>query len=454
MKQILVIGAGASGLMAAAAAAGSGAQGCVLEGMKKPGRKLLLTGNGRCNLTNMDPGLTNAFHSCEAADARCFAETVIGTDGREKTLSFFSDLGLDIVEKSGYVYPRAEQSGAVLQCLLGELYRLGVKMHYDAGVRSLSFDPTAEKWTASVDGWHYEGDRVILCCGSKAVPSTGSDGSGYALAAALGHKIVPVFPALTAICCPDPDLNLLAGARTRARIRLYRKNHGAGDDSLHFESFSFSPVSAAKKTRPVRLLCPDLPDSDPRRIASETGEVQWTPGEISGIPAFQISRYVSDPGERSSFVLNVDFLPEYEESALARRLENVFFTFGRNGSLKTVLNGLVHDRAAAFLLRKSGLPENACRSADPKELRRMAAHLAALMKRMVFPISGTRSFEQCQVCRGGIALSQVNPQTLESRLHPGLYFAGELLDIDGPCGGYNLQWAWSSGMRAGAAAAK
>ena len=438
--------------------------------MKKPGRKLLLTGNGRCNLTNADPALTKAFHSSgsgaggkdgfpspcrEAGKAELFADAVIGPDGREQTLAFFSRIGLDTIDRQGYIYPRPEQSSALLQALLCELSRLGVKMHYDAKVTSLLFQTCRNTWSAAVDGGNYEGDAVILCCGSKAYPSTGSDGSGYALASSLGHTIAPVYPALTAICCPDPDLKLCAGACTRARVSLYRKAEPGRQDGygIRADLLKQPDFIKASKAGQVLLLPPDLQSRSVLPAASETGEVQWTAGEISGIPAFQVSRYVSAPEERNGLLLNVDFLPEYEEVAAAQRLETLFRTYGKKRSLQSMLNGLVHERITAYLLRKAALPDNA-HAAAPEKIAEIAQLVASLMKRMIFPMSGTRSFEQAQVCRGGVDLSQVCPDTLESRLCQGLYFAGELLDIDGPCGGYNLQWAWSSGMTAGRAAAR
>lgn len=429
MRDVIVVGAGASGLMAAVMAARGGAKVRILESMKKPGRKLLITGNGRCNLTNTDPDLAGAYYSESKEEADRFAESVLKTFGREDTLAFFEQIGLFAARRGPYVYPRSGQAVTVLNMLLEELARLYVQLKQDTRVQKIYRDPAKKKWLAAVEGWTYEADAVIVCAGSRAAPVTGSDGSGYALARSLGHKVRRAMPALTALTCPDPDLKLCAGARTRAAVTLLKAYGGTTG------------------------ILPDLKETERsggcRILAQEEGELQWNASEISGIPVFQLSRFVH--GLQGTALLSIDFLPEYEETQVRRILTDQLLRAGSGASLTLVLNGFVQEKIAAFLVKKSGWPE---RLRDCADCGAVAGDLAALLKRLILPVDGTRGFDQAQVCAGGVCLDQIDPRTLESKLHRGLFFAGEVLDIDGPCGGYNLQWAWSSGAAAGMAAAR
>ena len=420
--QVLVIGGGASGLMAAITAARQGAAVTLLEQMKKPGRKLLMTGNGRCNLTNLDPQLPSAYIA--APGPQSFSEESPLSDifkafDPHDTISFFEELGAPARSQDGLVYPRSGQALTVLTALLKELEHLQVRMKYNAKVLSLSRSENSGKWLVKTDTWTYSSDRVILCCGSKAAPQTGSDGSGYALAAMAGHTVTPVLPALTGLICSAGEhapLSLAAGARSKAKLSLFYKG---------------------------------------QLLKKESGELQWTDYGISGIAAFQLSRFAAKEmlqegetaasdkkgGVRFSFpmMLIADLVPDQTQeevcAALSRMLEH------RDGRIseKELFGSYVHERAAAFLSRL--LPEG---KPGPD-----ISLIAGLLKGVKLKVTGLRGYDQAQVCTGGIPLAQINLRTLESRIAPGLYFAGEMLDVDGPCGGYNLQWAWSSGFTAG-----
>ena len=182
-KRVIIAGGGAAGLTAAVFAARQGAEVTVLEGMERPGKKLLLTGNGRCNLTNLDVALSGKYYGSGAAVARKLTEQF----GASEVLSFFEELGLWTTEKNGYVYPYSLQSGAVLGVLLSEIRRLRVKLKLGEKVESIQQED--ERWKVKTASWCYTGDALVLACGGKAVPSTGSDGSGYALARILGHSV-------------------------------------------------------------------------------------------------------------------------------------------------------------------------------------------------------------------------------------------------------------------------
>ncbi|MDY3250551.1 MAG: NAD(P)/FAD-dependent oxidoreductase [Candidatus Choladocola sp.] len=410
-KRVIVAGGGASGLMAAIFAARSGAAVTVLEAMERPGKKLLLTGNGRCNLTNTDPDLPLAYYGSGAE----MAEEIIRRFDADAVRSFFGELGLLTQEKNGYVYPYTAQSVSVLEALLTELRRLKVKMKYSEKVTDIRKKENV--WTVTTSSWHYEADSVILACGSKAVPSTGSDGSGYVLAARLGHRLVPAAPALTAILCRESFLPLLAGVRCRARVSLFTKKKDGS------------------------LLCEK----------QDSGELQWTKNGVSGIVVFQLSRFIRSSSEHGSQYLQIDFLPEFETPYLAQLIRSRAQQLsGEKASV--LLTGILNDRLIPVILKCAGLtPKTACEKlTDPETLTR----LLQTVKQFSLTVSGTKSFDACQVCSGGVDAAEMNHRTLESRKHKNIYFAGEMVDVDGPCGGYNLQWAWSSGYTAGRAAAE
>ena len=408
-KKIIIIGGGASGLMAAIAAGRCGASVTVLEAMKKPGRKLLLTGNGRCNLTNLDPELASRYRSVAdgAFCAASRAEPVIRQFPAADTLRFFEEIGVAARAQDELVYPCSGQASTVLEALLAEAERLNVTLKYNSKVTALSRDGRKGSYLVKVGDWTYEAGRVVLCCGSKAAPATGSDGSGYALARALGHTVTEIVPALTGFICRDAKLRTASGARTRARAQLYSR-----DGAL---------------------------------LADETGEIQWTDYGISGIAVFQLSRYAKELSAGDEMTVRLDLVPDRSEESVIAALGKMEAHMGMSSPLceadrRKLLSGFVHDRVAAFLC--AGSPN-----------ARTGSGLAGLLKNVSLTVSGLRGYEHAQLCAGGIPLRETDPETLESRISPGLFFAGEMLDVDGPCGGYNLQWAWSSGCAAGRAAA-
>ena len=439
-------------MIAAVSAARAGAQVSVLERLKKPGKKLLLTGNGRCNITNLDPELKDRYHSVSGSSVEpLMTENAFSTFGVQQTLALFEELGLMFREKDGYVYPRSGQAKSVLNALISELERLHVRLKYDTEVTGLEYDEESRKWLVKTEGWQYQADAVILCCGSKAgIADKGN--AGYDLAASLGHTIIPPLPALTALHSADRDLILCDGARANGRAALL----DGGILPFLCRAGSGS-VSESAEGNP--LFCGILPLNGAGRsfaeeaglvIDQQTGELQFISDELSGIPVFQLSRYAYGLTKDHPLVLGIDFLPEYEEDEIRTRLESLLDLYSGKVSLHRILGGFVHERIAAYLLRKSGWHDH---ETDGKK-REIAGDLAALLKRLALIVDGTRDFSQAQICAGGAALYEVDEKTLESVICPGVFFAGEMLDIDGPCGGYNLQWAWTSGYTAGKSAAE
>ena len=406
-RKIAVIGGGASGMAAAVGAARAGAQTTVYERNDRVGKKLLSTGNGRCNFSNekMDD-------SCYFGTGRALLGPVYGVFGPEKTRAFFEELGMRVKSRDGYLYPASGQASTVLDVLRYEMDRCGVAVH--SGRLITEVTPDGDGFIVRGDGVRERYDAVILACGGRAAPGTGSDGKGYDIAAALGHPIVPTVPALTALRCREDFYRRAAGVRCDAWLTL-------------------------------------LWDDDP--VRSERGELQWTDYGISGIPVFQLSRdaaYGLRNGRRVS--VRIDLLPDAGEDG-GQDYERFWEARWRRQGWQTMeqfVTGLVNKKIGLLLLREAGIRERdtADRVTDEKRRR-----LEQLCRGLRVEVQAVNPYEQAQVCAGGVDCGQVT-QSLESRLVPGLFFAGEILDIDGICGGYNLQWAWSSGMTAGMAAAR
>ena len=393
--ELLVIGGGASGIMAAITAARSGIDTAILEHTDKIGKKLLVTGNGRCNLTNLVQK-PECYRSGEPQKAW----KVISSFSEKKAIAFFEELGLLTREKGGYVYPYSNQASSLLRCLKSELYRLGIPVYYRTQITDVSKEQNM--FACDTEEKCYYGKKLILASGSKAAPSTGSDGSGYELAKAFGHTITSVLPALVQLKAKERCFEQLAGIRTEAKVSLF---------------------------------------CDGEKTACDAGEVQLTEYGISGIPVFQVSRYAAEGLEKGkSVTAELDFCPVLPEDRLIEWIDGKVRTGIR---IREVLTGILNEKLAEFFVDSMGISRRA--ELTEEELMK----LARLIKRFPATITDTKGFEHCQVCMGGVPLSEIDTDSMESRLVKGLYFAGEILDVDGICGGYNLQWAWSSGYLAG-----
>lgn len=421
-NRVIIVGAGASGLMAAIAAAQNGARVTVLEAMERPGKKLLTTGNGRCNLTNMDPELSKRYHGADAS----FVQPVLGQFDAQEVRNFFGRLGLLTIEKNGYVYPYTNQASSVLEVLLAELRRWKVKLKLMEKVEAITCEDRI--WKVRTGTWTYEAERLILSCGSKCAPTTGSDGSGYRLAKMAGLKLIPVVPALAPLLCEGKAPALAAGVRSMAEVSLWQ----------------------CKK----QDMRPDGAD-DWRFVASELGEVQWTKYGISGIAVFQLSRYVAAEKGAMTFQVTLDLLkPCLEEQKMERAVLQEML-WRRAGQLPSepvgmLLRGILNEKLIPLMLNQAGIRSKLqCRELTEKEL----CTLLDVCRSYALAVDGTKSFDICQVCAGGVDVAQISPKTMECKCIPGMYVTGELLDVDGPCGGYNLQWAWASGYVAGRSAA-
>lgn len=322
-----------------------------------------------------------------------FVREALGQFSVEDTVKFFEEIGIVTVSRNGYLYPRSGQAQSVSDVLCMEARNLGVKLKTNQKVTSISQHKGI--WKVITTDWHYEGDALILAGGSKASAVAGADGSCYDLAESQGHTIVPVYPALTALKCRGKNFKAWAGVRTGGEITLW---------------------------------------IDGKPFKKEQGELQLTEYGVSGIPVFQLSRYAVCALREGRLVrLSLDFFPEYTQEELKKLL------LGRKESCpykteKELLIGLLPEKLIKVLASDREFPNS--------------------MKEYYLEVTDTMSFAQAQICCGGVDTAEVNSCTMESGLKKGLYFAGELLDVDGICGGYNLQWAWSSGAAAGRHAAK
>lgn len=407
MKRIGIIGGGASGLVAAIVAARTdrNVQIFILEQKENIGKKILATGNGRCNLTNRKMEV-----SCYRSENMDFVAAVLEEFGYDAALKFFESLGLLVKMRGDYVYPRSDQASTVLELLQLELNRLEIKTY--TGTRILELSQNAKEFCIRTQDETYRADKVILACGGKASPNLGSDGSGYQLAKSMGHTLFPVVPALVQLKVYKSPLAKAAGVRVDAKVVALQGN---------------TP------------------------IAQDIGELQITAYGISGIPVFQISRYIAmGLYRRQKMSVMIDFVPECtEEEFLSLILDRIR---GREGmTAGDFLTGIFHKKLIPRLLEQAQIHMNT----RVQELTYdQWQHFSHLCKNTILSIEDTNGFENAQVCAGGIRTEEVNPLTLESRYVNGLYLVGELLDVDGICGGYNLQWAWATGYLAGRDAAR
>ncbi len=413
-RKVAIIGGGASGMMAAIEAAGQGAEVTIYEHMRL-GKKILATGNGKCNLGNLHMS-EDCFYSHNMERVRNCLKRFATTE----TIAFFEGLGLCIKEKNGYLYPMSEQASVVLQVLQSQIMHLGISVITDSNVQEIhpveKQRPGRRVLLLTESGKEFY-DAVILACGSKAAPKTGSDGSGYTLAKQLGHKILPVLPSLVQLKCSDTFCKSIAGIRCDARIHIYDNAYDKG-----------------------KLLC------------EEQGELQLTDYGISGIPVFQLSglvnRYLYD-NKKATLVAKIDFFPQMSDTEFQSFLKKRMELATEERTVEEFFLGILNQKLMQLLVKLVGIsPETSVKKVSKEKLKQVFA----LCRGLEMHISGSNGFENAQVCTGGLDLNEVT-DNLESIYAKQVYFAGEILDVDGRCGGYNLQWAWTSGYIAGHAAA-
>ena len=392
-----IIGGGASGMAAALAAAENKDNRVVLlERQARVGRKLLATGNGRCNLTNLHAA-AGGYHG----NAPEFARYAIDAFPPEKTLDWFRCLGLlTVAEDSGRVYPYSDQANSVVDVLRFALEKPNITVKLGFEVEKVK--KTQSGFLVESREERVECDRLIVACGGLAGTKLGGSMSGYKLLRSLGHGCTKLRPTLVQLKSGWKGAAALKGVRANCRAAILR---------------------------------------DGKVTAESLGQLQFTEYGLSGPVIFEISRDVCQGG--GDWACRLDFLPEMDEDTLISELKK-----RRNTTLPVseLLTGILHNRLGRVLTQTAGLTPNAPVSAlSDSEL----AQAARAVKGLEVSLTEPMGMDSAQVTAGGILTSEFDEKTMESRLVSGLYACGEVLDIDGDCGGYNLQWAWSSGRLAG-----
>lgn len=400
---ILIIGGGAAGLTSAIAAkrCNPGLSVCILERNERVGKKLLITGNGRCNITNQDLNIEH-YHG-----DRAFAEYALSWFGLKETIDFFKSLGVIIKFEGQKAYPYSLQASSVLDALRFEAQDLGCEIICGCHVEEIV--KTGGIFKAKAGG-QFSSRCVIVATGGCSYPRLGSDGSGHRMLQKLGHSVTSLYPAIVQVKTKERIVKSLKGIKVESRVTAKVNNKIAGTDF---------------------------------------GEVLFTEYGLSGPPILQLSRLVSvnPPGSVEFFL---DFMPDMEFSEIVDTCEYRAKQHPRR-QLSEFFTGMINKRLGQEIVKSCGLALNdeyaVLTSSNIKTM-------AGLIKSFPFTAVGTTGFANAQVTAGGVLCDEFLLKTLESKIVKGLFAAGEVLNIDGDCGGYNLQWAWSSGYLAGFSAAE
>lgn len=401
---VIIIGAGASGMMSAITAARENKKVLIIEKLDKAGKKLLATGNGKCNFTN-----ANMSTACFGGDKN-FITYVLEQFSVSDCLKFFQSIGIYPKNRNGYYYPNSEQAASVVNAFLEEIERLEIEILYSTKIQTIS--PYEEKVVVGTDNGIFTGRKLIIATGLLAAPKLGSDGSLFEVIKMLGHRFQPILPALCGFYC---------------------------------KGINFKKTSGVRATGTVTAII------DGKENMKDTGEIQFADYGLSGIPIFQISRILSKGlYQKSDVKIAINLLPEM---TYAEILEELYHRkiIKNSQTADKFLNGLVNQKLGDMILEKARIDKDmfvsSLKDTDMK-------HMAFLLQNITVSVTKYRDFEFAQVCTGGISPSEIHTSTLESKFVQNIYFAGEILDVDGICGGYNLHFAWATGYIAGKAVSK
>ncbi len=405
-SHIAIMGGGAAGMASAIAAAeirdGGNCEIVLFEARERLGKKLLATGNGRCNFGNLDTDICR-YHGEDPG----FVQGAFRTFDVQSNIVFFRRLGILTRVEDGRLYPYSNQAAAVLDALRLEIDRLAIDLH--CGCKVLCAQKQGNGFLLQTEAGAYFADKLIVAAGGIAAPDLGGSKNGYQILESLGHRSTPLFPSLVQIKIDHPLPKALRGIKCKGQATLCRN-----------------------KTQ----------------IAREEGEILFTEYGLSGPPILQLSRKVGE-NPAPGIDIALDFFPEFPEEKVKALLTERQRDLGHL-TLENFLIGLINKKIGQLLIKYT-LNQSLSRKAETLTEAECSA-IAGALKRFSLPIAGTLSWKNSQVTAGGIATVDFDPQTMESLQLPGLYAVGEVLDIDGDCGGFNLQWAWSSGRAAGRAA--
>ena len=406
---LIIIGGGASGLMAAIVAKDFGMDVAIIEGNDRIAKKILATGNGRCNITN--DTISFPFDTFHSENSNFFLET-LNSFTIEDTKSLFLSLGLPLMKlEDGRMYPRSLQSSSVIDIFRMALEDKQIPLYPNCKVTSVDKKKNFTLYTNNTDYEKFSCNKLILSCGGKAASKTGSDGSGYKLSRSLGHNIIEPLPGIVQLKLDYPYLKALSGIKFDGSVTILI------NDSV---------------------------------VRTERGEILFTDYGISGPAIMQLSYYASKALYNNSKVtIRVDMFPNESKEDLENFFTTHFSMFNYR-DISSSLIGVINKKLIPIILKDAGIKDIhlPCGNIDWKYINR----LLDKFKKWDFNCIGTNGFPNAQVTVGGVDTSEVNNITLESKLVKDLYFCGEILDVHGDCGGFNLQWAWSSGYIAGKSA--
>ncbi|MGN0453232.1 MAG: NAD(P)/FAD-dependent oxidoreductase [Ruminococcus sp.] len=410
MTKILVIGAGAAGLMAAGKAAELGSEVTLLEKNKRTGRKICITGKGRCNVTNNCPN--NIFIENVSRNSR-FLYSAINSFATADTMSFFEDLGVPLkTERGNRVFPESDRAIDIANALERYAKMNGVRIIPETVCKSLIAENGEVKGAVDTKGNVYEADSVIIATGGKSYPLTGSTGDGYKLAASVGHSVISPAASLIPLVCTGGSLK----------------------DCGDMQGLSLRNVS-------VSLM------RDDKEVYSDFGELLFTHFGISGPTVLSASAHMEKPYTRYS--LKIDLKPALSCEKLDARLLSDFDKY-KNREFANSLCDLLPSSMIPVVLRRLSFVQGLRTNSVTKEQRAVLLHL---LKNFTLEISDTRPIDEAIITRGGVSVKEINPATMQSKLIKGLYFCGEVIDVDAYTGGFNLQIAFSTGFLAGQSAA-
>ena len=397
---VAVVGGGAAGLAAAIAASREGRSVVITDRMLRLGKKILITGGGRCNLGNerLAPDLYRSTNPDLVA-------SVFSRFGTDEIVRFFEGLGLRIASDGGRLYPATNQAASVLKVLEMEIRRRGVEVY--PGFEAVSIERRkASSAVAAADGRTIEADAVVLAGGGRSYPALGADGSAYELARAAGHRLIEPVPSCVPLLVKDRLCHFLQGQRIRARAEAWIDGRVAG---------------------------------------GAEGDLLFTITGLSGTAVLDVSTEISvalHREKKARVEVKLDLLPGMSPEALTAELAR-----------RLASGWEIGDLVSGLLPEKFGKTVAGWVPAGTKNPDRIAAVLSAALKDKRFAVHGTRGWNEAEFTSGGVDAGEIEPERLESKRTSGLFFAGEILDVQGPRGGYNLAWAWASGVLAGRAAA-
>ena len=406
--EVCIIGAGPAGLMAAIHSAVAGARTAIVEANTTAGRKLLITGGGRCNITHQaEPKeLVRAFGAKGRFLSFCLYEYP-----PQFVQNFFAGLGLQTkVLEDDCVFPVSERAVDVRDVLVNRAKKLGVRFLYDKRVSDITKD--TDTFTVRTQSEQVSAKKIIIATGGLSWPKTGCTGDGYRFARRFGHSIIEPRPSLVPLVAKENWPIRLAGtAVEKVRVSAYINN----------------------------------------KKINTTGALIFTEDGIGGPVVWDMSRYITDylPAAEKPLTITLDLLPDFNQTEFEKQVTDLA---GANPKKKVVniVAELLPKRLASFLCGRAGYDDELAAGRLKKDVRKK---LTAIIKSLPLSIVRTRPIEEAIVTRGGVGIDEINPKTMESKICPGLYFAGEVLDVDGPCGGFSLHVCWSTATLAGASAA-